>query len=226
MGKPRQLSLDLPVEPRYGREDFLVSPSNELAWRAFENWPGWPDRMLLLIGPAGAGKSHLGAIWAARAEARSIAAVSLPLADIPALAGCGAILVEDSDRAEQIETALFHLINLARGANAFLVITARDYPDRWGLKTADLLSRLRLAPVVEIGAPDEVLVRAVLVKLFVDRQLIVDTTLIEYLAIRIERSLGGARKIVEALDREALAQGRPITRQLAGDVIRRLDGAS
>ena len=29
---PRQLALDLPLTPRYGREDFLVSPSNERAW--------------------------------------------------------------------------------------------------------------------------------------------------------------------------------------------------
>ena len=67
---PRQLTLDLPVEPRYGREDFLVSPSNMQAWSTFENWPGWPDRVLLLLGPTGAGKSHLAAIWAARTGAR------------------------------------------------------------------------------------------------------------------------------------------------------------
>ena len=62
-----QLALMLPVEPRFGREDFLVSPSNEAAWDMFERWPNWPGRMLLLLGPTGSGKSHLAAIWAQRA---------------------------------------------------------------------------------------------------------------------------------------------------------------
>ena len=69
---PRQLTLDLPVEPRFGREDFLVSPSNAEAWDMFERFPQWPDRVLLLLGPTGAGKSHLGTIWAERAWARVV----------------------------------------------------------------------------------------------------------------------------------------------------------
>lgn len=223
----RQLSLDLPVEPRFGADDFLVSPSNEGAFAAMERWPQWPGRMLLLIGPGGAGKSHLAAIWAARAGARTLDAAALAHADshvdLQALAAQPAILVEDADRAPGIEAALFHLINLARDSGAFLVITARRFPDHWGLATADLLSRLRLAPAVEIGAPDDALVRAVLVKLFADRQLGIDAGLIEYLARRIERSLDAARVIVEALDREALALGRPVTRIMAGELIRRLE---
>ncbi len=219
----RQLTLDLPVKPRYGREDFLVSPSNAHAWNMFESWPNWPDRVLLLLGPTGAGKSHLGAIWAARTDARVLSAAALPLADLPNLARAPAILLEEADSAQQVEHEMFHLLNLVREAGTFLVVTARHWPDSWGLATRDLLSRLRLAPAVEIGEPDDALVRAVLVKLFVDRQLVVDTSVVEYLALRIERSLDAARVIVEALDREALAQNRPITRPIAADVLRRLD---
>jgi chromosomal replication initiation ATPase DnaA len=140
------------------------------------------------------------------------------------MARAPAILLEDADSAKRVENELFHLLNLVREAGTHLAITARQWPDSWGLSTADLLSRLRLAPAVEIGEPDDALVRAVLVKLFVDRQLVVDTSVVEYLAVRIERSLDAARAIVEALDREALAQNRPITRPIAIDVLRRLDG--
>jgi chromosomal replication initiation ATPase DnaA len=219
----RQLTLDLPVKPRYGREDFLISPSNAHAWTTFETWPNWPDRVLLLLGPTGAGKSHLGAIWAAKTGARVLNAAALPLADLQALAKSPAILLEDADSATRAEHEMFHLLNLVREAGTFLVITGRQWPDSWGLATRDLLSRLRLAPAVEIGEPDDALVRAVLVKLFVDRQLVVDTSVVEYLALRIERSLDAARVIVEALDREALAQNRPITRPIAVDVLRRLE---
>lgn len=216
-----QLALHLPLEPRFGREDFLVSPSNEQAWEVFERWPDWPGRMLLLLGPTGAGKSHLAAIWAQRAGARVLSGAALPLADLPAIAASGAVLVEDADRAPVAEAELFHLINLVRERDGFLALTARAWPDAWGLATKDLLSRLRLAPAIEIGEPDDALIRAVLVKLFLDRQLVVDTSVVEYLAVRIERSLDAARRIVEVLDKEALAAGRPVTRPMAADVLRR-----
>ena len=92
------------------------------------------------------------------------------------------------------------------------------------MRTTDLLSRLRLAPAIEIGEPDDALIRAVLVKLFLDRQLVVDTSVIEYLAMRIERSLDAARSVVEVLDKEALAAGRPVTRPMAAEVLRRSGG--
>ena len=223
---PRQLTLDLPIETRFGREDFLVSPSNADAFETFEGWPAWPDRVLLLLGPTGAGKSHLGAIWAARSHARILPASALAGSDVSALAGAGPLLLEDVDSARGIEAQLFHLLNLVRNsANSWLVITARAWPDGWGLRTADLLSRLRLAPAVEIAEPDDALVRAVLVKHFIDRQLVVDTTVVEYLAMRIERSLDAARQVVEALDQEALMAGRRITRPMAGDVLRALEAA-
>ena len=225
MKKPtNQLALTLPLEPRFGREDFLVSPSNEVAWETFERWPEWPGRMLLLLGPTGAGKSHLAAIWAKRARARVLSAASLPLADLPAIAGAGAVLVEDADRAPLAEAELFHLINLVMGSQSYLAITARAWPDAWGVQTKDLLSRLRLAPAIEVGEPDDALIRAVLVKLFLDRQLVVDTSVVEYLAVRIERSLDAARNVVELLDKEALAAGRAITRPMAAEVLRRTGG--
>jgi len=221
---PRQLTLDLPVATRFGREDFLVSPSNIDAFETFERWPAWPDRVLLLLGPTGAGKSHLGAIWAERCHARILPACALTGADISMLASGGPILLEDVEAARGIEAQLFHLLNLVRtAASCWLVITARGWPDGWGLRTPDLLSRLRLAPAVEIAEPDDALVRAVLVKLFIDRQLVVDTSVVEYLALRIERSLEAARQVVEALDREALMAGRRITRPMAGDVLRALE---
>ncbi len=223
----RQLTLDLPVETRFGREDFLVSPSNERAFAMFESWPQWPDHVLLLLGPTGAGKSHLGAIWAQMSGARTLPASALAGADLPALVAGGAILLEDADKAGGTEAEFFHLLNLVRSTpDCWLTITARSWPDGWGLKTADLISRLRLAPAVEISEPDDALVRAVLVKLFHDRQLEVDISVVEYLVLRIERSLDAVRHIVDLLDREALTVGRRITRPMAGDVLRGLEKGS
>ena len=60
-----------------------------------------------------------------------------------------------------------------------------------------------------------------LVKLFADRQLGVDGSLVGYLATRIERSFAAARAAVEALDREALRLKRPVTRALAAELLAR-----
>ena len=215
----RQLTLDLPHEPRYAREDFLVAPANAEAFGAVEAWPNWPGRMLVLLGPPGAGKSHVGAIWAKRAGAKRLEGRALAEID-PSKLGAKALLIDDADHVGAAETVLFHLLNLAREDGAYLLLTGATPPDACGLRKADLLSRLRLAPLVTIGQPDETLARAVLVKLFDDRQLIVEPTVIDYLAVRIERSLDAARAVVAALDREALARGRAVTRPMAAALLK------
>jgi chromosomal replication initiation ATPase DnaA len=214
-----QLPLDLPLEPRFGEEDFLVSRSNADAYAMLESWPDWPGGMLALAGPPGSGKSHLAAIWSGRAGARQISGRALGRADIPALAASGAVAVEDADRPGLEEAALFHLINLAGERGASLLITGATDPSRWPIATPDLASRLRRMPAVAIAAPDDALIRALFVKLFVDRQIIVDTTLVEHLALRVERSFDAIRAAVDKLDKEALARGRRLTRALAAKVL-------
>lgn len=212
--KPRQLAFDLPVDPRYGIDDFLVSPSNEEAYATIERWPSWPDPVLCLTGGEGAGKSHLAAIWSQFARAWIVDAASLRGDDVPHLASSAALVVEDADRGVD-EAALFHLINAMRARGGWLLVTARTPPDGWGLRVPDLLSRLRMAPLARLAAPDDALLRALLVKLFLDRQLVVDTALVDYLATRLERSAGAARAAVEAIDRLALEGGRRVTRAVA-----------
>jgi chromosomal replication initiation ATPase DnaA len=216
---PKQLAFDLPLDPRFGAEDFLVSPSNEQAYGQIESWPDWPDTILVLVGPRGSGKSHLASIWATNAHAWTIDATEITQDKVPHLVSNEALAIEDMDRGERDEAALFHLLNLAREKRAFLLITSETPPDRWSLRTPDLLSRLRLAPSVALEAPDDALLKAVLVKLFVDRQLVVDTSVVDYIALRIERSLAKASELVALLDREALSRGRRVSRAIAAEIL-------
>jgi len=226
MAPPRQLTFRWPHSPSFAREDFLSAPSNHDALAAIELWPNWAGRMLMLVGPEGAGKSHLGAIWARAADAVALSGEELDEQSIRASARAGAILVDDADRATRAEALFFHLINAALQDNAWLLMTGRAAPDAWALDTPDLLSRLRLAPVVRLEAPDIELTEAVLFKLFSDRQLQVDPHVISYVALRIERSLGAARALVATLDNEALTQGRRITRMMASDALREMASKS
>ncbi len=61
---PRQLALALDHAISFAREDFLAGPSNAKALALIDRWPDWPDRLVVLVGPEGSGKSHLAAIWA------------------------------------------------------------------------------------------------------------------------------------------------------------------
>lgn len=218
----RQLVLGIAPPPAFGEEDFLPSSCNEAALAAVDAWPDWPDPALLLIGPRGAGKSHLAAIWAERAQAVAIAAANLRVDDRLANLGDRPVLLEDAEGVTD-EAAFFHLLNLVGERGSSLLVTARSAPEHWGFHLRDLLSRLRRAPAVEIRSPDDGLVRAVLVKLLLDRQLSPDEGTVEFVARRIERSLDAARRFVSRLDDEALSTGRRISRSLASDVLKRLE---
>jgi len=217
---PRQLALALDHSESFAREDFLEGPSNEAALKLIGSWPDWPGRAMVLVGPQGSGKSHLAAIWAERSGARFLAARALETASLPDALATGALVVEDLADGLLDERTLFHLLNLVREEEAFLLLTARTAPGGWALQIRDLASRLRVLPVVTLAPPDDALLRAVIVKLFADRQLAVDENLVAYLATHIERSFAAARLAVAALDAEALRQHRPVTRALAAELFR------
>nr|WP_237684913.1 chromosomal replication initiator DnaA [Szabonella alba] len=216
------MAFDLPHRTARGREDFFVSGANAAALAGLDGWRDWPEGRMLLIGPEGAGKTHLAHVWADASGARIIAAASLPGQDLPALAEGRALVVEDADRiggASAAEDALFHLYNIAAAGRVALLITARGPVPGWGLRLPDLQSRMQSMAQLALQPPDDALLAAVLVKLFADRQLAVPASLIPYLLARMERSLAGARALVAALDHGALAAGGAITQKLAKRVL-------
>jgi chromosomal replication initiation ATPase DnaA len=222
---PRQLAFALDHAESFARDDFLSGPSNAAALALIDTWPDWPARAVMLVGPEGSGKSHLAAIWAGEAGARFLSGRALAEANPPSALATGALVLEDLAEGTFDERALFHLINLAREEGAYLLLTASSLPAGWAVVIRDLGSRLKALPVVALSAPDDALLRAVLVKLFADRQLGVDEQLVEYVVTHIERSFAAARAVVAELDAEAMRRKRPLTRALAADVLRqgRLD---
>jgi chromosomal replication initiation ATPase DnaA len=216
--RPRQLALALDHAESHAREDFVSGPGNEAALALIESWPEWPGNAIAIVGPEGSGKSHLASIWVAAAGARVISGRALSQSGLfPSLA-TGALVVEEAASAD--ERALFHLINLAREQDAFLLFTAHTAPTVWPVALADLASRLRAIPVVTLQAPDDALLRAVITKLAVDRQLNLDEGTVSYLSTHIERSFAAARAAVIALDEEALERGRTPNRAFAAELFR------
>lgn len=222
---PAQLPLELVSPPGLSRDDFLEAPGNAAALALLDSYPHWPARVVALVGPAGAGKTHIASMFAQMAGGRIVPARTLSLEQVPEALASGALALEDLAPGAFDEAALFHLLNLAKETGAHVLLTARALPAGFALATADLASRLRAIPTVEVAPADDGLLAAVLVKLFADRQISVDEATLHYLLARMERSVSGAEALVAAIDRAALAARRPVTRALVAELMKSLPGA-
>jgi chromosomal replication initiation ATPase DnaA len=206
--RAKQLSLRLASPPVFTRAAFATSAANERAVTLVEAWPRWPGGALALVGPEGAGKTHLATIWAERAGALRYAG--------GALAEGAPVLVEDADTIG--DEVLFHLINRA-ASDGGLLLTARSRPTAWAAALPDLRSRLNALTVAEIDAPDDALLIAVLEALFREKHIRAAPDLYEFLLRRMERSVTAARALVARLDEAAAEQGRAVNRALAREVL-------
>ena len=208
----RQLRLDLDRASSHDRSDFIVSPANAEAVRALDGWPEWHGRCLTLWGPAGSGKTHLAETWAERVGAMRWKEG----AELAAVSG-RPVLFEDGDRGCEDET-LFHLINMA-AAGGGLLLTGRTPPSAWPARLPDLRSRLNALPVAQLHEPDDGVLSGVMSRLFREKHIRAPEDLLVYLIRRIERSVPAARETVRRIDDAASAQGRPISRALARELL-------
>jgi DnaA regulatory inactivator Hda len=219
-----QLALDLGHRPALGRDDFLVAPCNAEAVAWLERWPHWPSHALAVFGPAGSGKSHLLAAFAQHhGNAIAVAGAALTTEAVPGLVGAGQVVMVDGLDDLADEGALFHLWNLTKETGRSLLLAGREAPARLRIALPDLRSRLSATAAVGIGAPDDALLAALLVKQFADRQLRVGEDVVTYILGRMERSFAAARAVVEALDQASLAERRGITVPLARTVLEGMD---
>lgn len=225
IGVAQQLTLDFPHRPALGAEDFFVSSSNRAAVELIDNWPNWPNLVMYLEGSNSSGKSHLAHVWQVASKAVIVSADSLSRAQLQLLNIGQPLVIEDMDRGIIDEHALFHLINLSKEHEFHLLFTGAVAPGRLEIELPDLRSRMRAMAVVQIDAPDEMLLRTMLIKQFEDRQLDVSPNLIEYILPRMERSFSGLMQLTTQLDQLSLSTGRKITRQFAGEVLRSFESS-
>ncbi|WP_068089478.1 DnaA ATPase domain-containing protein [Polycladidibacter stylochi] len=219
---PQQLPLVLPHEEALGADDYLVTDTNQAAYKLVTSWPEWPSPIVMVNGPAGSGKSHLVSAWSEISGANICQAKELTPQLLPELVEAGPVAIEDLHEGFD-ERNMFHLFNAVRQQNSFMLLTSRKPAAALNIQVPDLSSRFRATTPVEIHEPDDMLLKMVMTKLFADRQVAVDSTLIDYLVLRIERSLYAARNVVELLDRQALASGTKITRVMASRLLENLN---
>ncbi|MBY0428399.1 MAG: hypothetical protein K2Q32_04180 [Alphaproteobacteria bacterium] len=200
-----QIPFALPVHTSMGEEDFLITPSNQLAVSQLTT-----SNHLLLLGSKGTGKSHLARIWQQR---RSAILFNIATTNIAHLSN-DAIVWEDADATQwnaQTQETAFHLLNTVKEKQIGCLVTATTPPTQWPLTLADLRSRLLALPVAQIEMPDDTLVAGLLLKQFKDRQLRVSEEVLNYIIPRIPRDGFVIQQTVKQLDELSLANNRAIT---------------
>ena len=207
-----QIPFDLGHREAFGRDDFLVAPSNAEAVAWIDRWPDWQSHILVLFGPSASGKSHLSAVWAQKTNASFWTAEDIisekTLSDKRSLVIDRAdLLIGDAEA----ETKLFHLYNMAKEQQSSLLMTMAVPPSQLSFCVPDLSSRLRASQAIGIDAPDDALLSAVIVKLFSDRQIKISPEVLRYIIPRMDRSFDAAKQLVADADKLALSQKKPVS---------------
>lgn len=210
----RQLRLELPLAPpRLSRRDYVVTAGNETTLLLLDAWRASDEPFLAIAGPVGAGKSHLLAILAEAFRAPVIEAGALGRADetTPLIAIDQAEITTDSHE-------LVRLLEATRRRGARAAIAGRGEPGDWAGGLVDLRTRLAAMPRIDAAEPDEALLRAVILKLLIDRQLRPPADLIEQAAARLPKTFKAAQIFVALLDEEAGSRGVDITAALGREI--------
>lgn len=212
---PEQLTFDLGHRAAHDRDDFLISDANQDAVAWIDRWPNWSAPALVLHGPAACGKTHLAAVWRKQTKAKRIKPDMLSSLEANQIADLSEHLNIDpldpwiGDRS--IETTLFHLYNIMKEEQRTLLLTMRVPPIHLDFALPDLASRFRAAPVATIHPVDDTLLAALLVKQFSDRQLQINTDILNYIIPRIERSFAAISDLVKRIDKMTLREKRSIS---------------
>lgn len=206
----QQNCFAFPKESRFYKEDFVVTSSNEKAYRMLEAWPNGRElgfaKLMLLCGPEGSGKSHLTHIWEEKHQAQRWEANFLTLPGDCIRYG----IIENIDLIED-EESLLHVINACLDSPSYMLLTSAFPPMQMRVILPDLYSRLQAIPVAQIEAPDDDLMQVLLEKQCSDRQLRIGGDVLRYVIARMDRSYYAIRAMAEKLEALSLSMQRPIT---------------
>jgi chromosomal replication initiation ATPase DnaA len=219
----RQRALDLPPPPpRLNREQFLLGESNVSALKMLDDWARAGEQRLVICGPASAGKTHLARIAAEQIGARAISAYNLDPETTTASAI--ALVIDDVEQCGSPRD-LLAAIESVSAAGGRLILVGRGAPVEWARGLKDLETRLNAATRIALEEPDEALLKAVMMKLFSDRQLCVSEEVVVYAAARLPKTLAAAEAFVAGMDAASLEAGKGVGRVLAREVVANLSEA-
>ena len=230
----KQTAFSFSAKKDMAKEDFMVSECNKTAFMMIESWPNWNSFGLIIYGPKGCGKTHLAHIFRDKLCSETQKPLNIPFYDCKQITMknleriCNfsdAIIIENLQKNVDQE-ALFHLFNHFQEKGKYMLLTAEITPTRISFSLKDLQSRLCLLPVAEIKEPDDTMLRALIIKLFYDRQLVISPEILEYIINNTERSFAFAEKLVQEIDEISLAYKSTVNYKIVRLALENLNNSS
>ena len=193
MSKLPQIPLDLSPTPHYSFDSLILSDCNQDTVKTIKAWPHWPSPILLMVGPQGSGKTHIGQAWHAKSNET---------------------FIDNADTVD--EPSLFSIFNSAlNGQIKGLLLASKKGPKDWNVKLPDLNSRLLNTPIVNLKEHDDQILEPILRKIFEDRGRAVSSDLVAYLLKYYDRSVPALKGLARELDLAAQSQKSDVTKAFA-----------
>ena len=202
----------------YKKENFFVSTSNLEAFEILNNWPKWIKKFINLYGEKYSGKSHLAKIFESKSTCLNISEKNFTEEILIRFKTKQSLIIEDYQN-NISENLLYSLINIVEQENKYLLITSEKPINEFNYKLNDLVSRLNNFLYIKLGAPDDELIYALIVKNFSDRQITIDKKLIDYIIKRIDRSYESIFIFISKVDQLSLQKGKPINLEVIKKVL-------
>ena len=173
-----QIPLNLRPEYEPDFSNFFVSDANQTAVNILKSPGRWTSPILLLLGPVGAGKTHLGLAWQKQAQGE---------------------FLDDAHSLD--ETRLFNSFNRAlSGESKGLLLASQYSPLNWNIDLPDLKSRLAATPIINLVEHDEGSLEPILRSFFSHMGREVRADVVSYILKHSDRSVDFLREFVQELD--------------------------
>ena len=216
-----QLIFKFPFKTNYYEEDFYVSSNNFSAYKLIESWPKWSSRYVNIFGPSGCGKTHLANIFKKKIKSLYIKASEVRDSSLPLIKLSECLIVDDYK--DNIEEKLFYsVLNQIHQSNQYIIINSLVPIKSSKVELNDLKSRFDNFIDIGIVLPTDDLIRVVLTKNFSDKQVKIESKLLEYILKNIHRSYADIFDLINKLDALSLSSGKSININLIKKVLNKL----
>ena len=213
-----QLIFKFPFKTTYYEKDFYVSSNNFAVYKLIESWPNWPDKWVNIYGPTGSGKTHLSNILKKKMNSAYLDSMNIKKDLISEMESYNCIIIDNYNKNIE-EKILYSILNHSKQLDKFVVINSYEPIGEIEVNLKDLHSRLKSFIPFGIDLPTDELLRVILTKTFSDKQIEINSKVLEYILKNIERSYEKVFKFVKDIDNESLSSGKSININLIKKVL-------